>query len=290
VAIEVTIASVNLTDELQFGVEWLFKGGAPSGRGSGGLITRNTSTPGNPGKPGDGVALSIAKGFTYIINNVNFPGGVQAVLHLLDSYGDTKVIANPHLAALDNQKATIKAGDRIPISQQSFVGGGSLPTNNVVTTTSQYIDTGVLLQVTPHINAGGLVTLDVQAEVSDPGPPANPGEAPPINTRSVQTIVSVQSGQTMVMGGLIGELKSNSSEGLPLLSRIPIIGGLFGTQELKNRRNELVMFITPRVVETEIDLKNVINDLRRRMENIDDTFDVFKRQKSPASGEATGKP
>jgi len=290
VMIEVTIASVNLTDDLQFGVEWLFKGGAPSGRGSGGLITRDGSTPGNPGKPGDGVALSIAKGFTYIINNANFPGGVQAVLHLLDSYGDTKVIANPHLAALDNQKATIKAGDRIPICQQSFVGGGAIPTNNVVTTTSQYIDTGVLLQVTPHINAGGLITLEVQAEVSDPGATTAICEAPPINTRSVQTIVSVQSGQTMVMGGLIGDLKSNTSEGLPLLSRIPILGGLFGTQELKTRRNELVMFITPRVVETEIDLKNVVDDLRRRMEQVDDAFDVFKRQKSPASGEAAGKP
>src|SRR4029434_4319112 len=109
--------------------------------------------------------LAIAQGFYYIINNQNFPGGVQAALHLLDSYGDTKVIANPHLAALDNQKATIKSGEKIPINQQSIVGS----TTNVVTTTSQYIDTGVLLQVTPHINAGGLVTLEVQAEVSDPG-------------------------------------------------------------------------------------------------------------------------
>ena len=292
VAIEVTIASVTLTDDLQFGVEWLFKGGAPSGRGSGGLLTR--SAPVNPAIPATSAttnpALALAQGFTYIINNVNFPGGVQAALHLLDSYGDTKIVANPHLAALDNQKATIKAGDRIPINQQSFVGTGSNTASNVVTTTSQYIDTGVLLQVTPHINAGGLVTLDVQAEVSDPGVPANPGEAPPINTRSVQTIVSVQSGQTMVMGGLIGETKTNTSKGLPFLSRIPIIGGLFGEQQLVNNRTELVMFITPRVVASEIDLKGVVDDLRRRMENIDDTFDVFRRARSPVSGETPGKP
>ena len=203
------------------------------------------------------------------------------MLHLLDTYGDTKVVANPHLAALDNQKATIKAGNKIPINQQSFVGSGSNTTTNVVTTTSQYIDTGVLLQVTPHINAGGLVTLDVQAEVSDPGPVLNPGDAPPINTRSVQTIVSVQSGQTMVMGGLIGETTGNSSKGLPLLSRIPILGGLFGSQELTKNRTELVMFITPRVVENENDLKSTIEDLRRRMQQIDDTFDVFRRAKAP---------
>jgi len=283
VAIEVTIASVTLTDEIDFGIEWLFRGASPSGRGAGGLITRGT--PFNPGIPPvsggtTNPGLNLAQGFTYIINNAAFPGGVQAVLHLLDTYGDTKVVANPHLAALDNQKATIKAGNKIPINQQSFVGSGSNTTTNVVTTTSQYIDTGVLLQVTPHINAGGLVTLDVQAEVSDPGPVLNPGDAPPINTRSVQTIVNVQSGQTMVMGGLIGETSGNSSKGLPLLSRIPIIGGLFGDQQLTKNRTELVMFITPRVVENENDLKNTIEDLRRRMQQIDDTFDVFRRAKS----------
>ena len=77
--------------------------------------------------PATSAALGLAQGFTYIINNANFPGGVQAVLHLLDTYGDTKVVANPHLAALDNQKATIKAGNRIPINQQSFVGSGATP-------------------------------------------------------------------------------------------------------------------------------------------------------------------
>jgi general secretion pathway protein D len=274
VIIEVTIAQVALTDEINFGVEWLFKGGAPSGRGTGGLFTRDK--PINPGVPGTGTgttnpALSLAQGFVYIINNANFPGGFQAVLHLLDTYGNTKVIGNPHLAALDTQKATIKSGEKIPINQQSIVGS----TTNVVTTTSQYIDTGVLLQVTPHINAGGLVTLDVQAEVSDPGN-FLPGEAPPINTRSVQTMVSVQSGQTMVMGGLIGETKQISSEGLPLLSRIPIIGGLFGDQTLKNNRTELIMFITPRVVENELDVKSVVDDLRRRMGRLGEEFPAAK--------------
>jgi general secretion pathway protein D len=88
----------------------------------------------------------------------------------------------------------------------------------------------------------------------------------------VQTTVSVQSGQTMVMGGLIGETKQLSSEGLPLLSRIPIIGGLFGDQTIKNNRTELIMFITPRVVENEFDMKNVVDDLRRRMVRLDEEF------------------
>jgi general secretion pathway protein D len=112
VLIEVTIAEVNLTDTLQFGVDWLFKGGAPSGRGSGGLLTGGLIKPvGNPAvPPADSAttpAAQLLSGFTYIINNANFPGGVQAVLNLLDTYGNTKVVANPHVGALDNQKATI---------------------------------------------------------------------------------------------------------------------------------------------------------------------------------------
>jgi hypothetical protein len=190
------------------------------------------------------------------------------VLNLLDQYGNTRVVSNPHVAAQDNQKATIKSGDRIPICQQTAVGS----TTNTFTTTASYIDTGVLLQVTPHINAGGLVTLDVQAEVSNPGAQSNPCDAPPIATRSVQTLVSVPSGRTMVMGGLILDTKGNSSAGLPLISRIPILGGLFGKQELKNNRTELVLFVTPRVMETEQDNEAIINDLRRRMQNLDRVF------------------
>ena len=274
VMIDVTIAEVKLTDQLQFGVDWVFKGGAPSGRGSGGNFNRNVGfNPAVPiptsaaGAAASGLAAA-AQGFSYLINNANFPGGVQAALNLLDQYGNTKVVANPHLAALDNQKATIKAGNRIPVNQQTLVGS----TVNAVTTTSQYIDTGVLLQVTPHINAGGLVTLDVQAEVSSPGTPANPGDAPPIDTRSVQTLLAVPSGQTMVMGGLIQDQKGNSNNGLPILNRIPILGGLFGSETLTNNRSELVLFITPHTVTDSSQIQSTIEDLRRKMETLDRVF------------------
>jgi general secretion pathway protein D len=274
--IEVTIAEVKLTDQLQFGIDWVFKGGAPSGRGSGGNFNQPQNTGFNPAVPlptGAPGALSAgltiaAQGFSYLINNANFPGGVQAVLHLLDKYGNTKVIANPHIAALDNQKATIKAGNRIPVNQQTIVGN----TTNAVTTTSQYIDTGVLLQVTPHINDGGLVTLDVQAEVSSPGTPDVVGGAPPIDTRSVQTLLAVPSGETMVMGGLIQETKGNTTNGLPWISRIPGLGALFGNQTLDNNRSELVLFITPRAVDDTGAVSRVIEELRRKMERLDDVF------------------
>lgn len=285
VMIEVTIAEVKLTDQFGLGVDWLFKGAAPSGRGSGGMFQQNA--PFNPAVPlpttaagaaASGLAVA-AQGFSYLINNANFPGGVQAALNLLDTYGNTKVISNPHIAALDNQKATIKSGNRIPVNQQTIVGS----TTNAVTTTSQYIDTGVLLQVTPHINEGGLVTLDVQAEVSSPGNPAAAGDAPPIDTRSVQTMLAVPSGETMVMGGLITEQKGNATNGLPYLDRLPVIGGLFGNQTLTNNRTELVLFITPRVITDPTDFAPIIDDLRNRMRDLGSEF-------PPKPEKVSGKP
>ena len=88
----------------------------------------------------------------------------------------------------------------------------------------------------------------------------------------MQTLISVPSGRTMVMGGLINETRGNSSQGIPLISRIPILGGLFGAQELKDNRTELVLFITPRVVENEQDVGAIVDDLRKRMEYLDRMF------------------
>jgi general secretion pathway protein D len=266
IVMEMAIVEVTLTDEFQAGVDWVFKGGAPSGRGYGGNVANPNAAANSAALVGQAISGALSGGFSYLIGDGL--GGIQAAIRLLDTYGNVKVVSNPHIAALDNQKATIKVGDRIPINQQSIVGS----TTNVVTTTSSYIDTGVLVQVTPHINAGGLVTLDVQAEVSNPGNPAVAGDAPPISTRSVQTLVAVPSGETMVMGGLITETKQNSTSGLPLVNRIPILGALFGNQDYKNNRTELVLFVTPRVVDNMNDINTVINDLRRRMDNIDELF------------------
>ena len=271
VLIDVTIAQVALTDDLKYGVEWYFTNGAKQ---AGGLFRAGT-VPGNLFDVAASAAVAgigpVVPGFSYLLAGL-VPGGVTAALTMLGTAGDTKVVANPHVAALDNQKATIKVGDRIPICQETYVGNTTGSTNNAVTTTSQYVDTGVLLAVTPHINAGGLVQLEVQAEVSIPGATTRQCEAPPINTRSVQSILSVQSGQTMVMGGLINDRKILESNGIPVLSKIPVLGALFGTQTFKDERTELVLFITPRVIENEFDVKGVLDDIRRKMERLEGAF------------------
>lgn len=271
VMIELVIAEVSLVDEFQFGVEWYFKNGSNQ---AGGNFRRGT-VPGDIFGAIAGTAANVAgvgigarvPGFNYLLSGM-FPGGIQAAVSLLGTAGNTKIVANPHVAALDNQRSTIKVGDRIPITQQTLVGG----TTNAVTTTSQYIDTGVLVSVTPRINAGGLVTMDIQAEVSNPGDVTNAGDAPPINTRSLQSVVAVQTGDTLIMGGLIRDTKQVGSEGIPWLAKLPILGGLFGQQQIKDNRSELVLFVTPRVVENGTDMRNIIDDLRKRMEYLDRTF------------------
>jgi type II secretory pathway component GspD/PulD (secretin) len=158
-------------------------------------------------------AVELAKGFTYIINNANFPGGVQAVLQLLDSYGNTKVVANPHVAALDNQKATIKAGNRSPHLQADFRrhrAGAADDRRHDRTSQHRY---GVLLHVTPHINAGGPVPRsNVPGEVEQSlREPSTLCEARPSTPARAVDRVRAERAITMIMAALISDTTPETS-------------------------------------------------------------------------------
>ncbi|MCY7328121.1 MAG: hypothetical protein LH618_06210, partial [Saprospiraceae bacterium] len=164
---------------------------------------------------------------------------------------------------LDNEKATINVGDQFSVDTVSSSGTG---TGGNVVTTRQYLTTGVILTVTPRINAGGRVTLDVNQEVSSPtSTSANPN----IATRKAQTVVTVSSGETMVLAGLIQDINTTGSSGIPLLSKIPLIGGLFGTQSLSKKRTELVLLITPTVVTNSDDARAVTEEIRRKLPSLE---------------------
>ena len=274
VVMEVTIAEVTLTDDIQFGVDWLFRGGAPSGRGSGGNINSLLVGANNPNVPPvtTDPVLKLAQGFTYILNNVNFPGGIQAALKLLDSYGNTKVIANPHVAALDNQKAH----DQVRRSHSDQFATRRWAARSTASRRRRSTSTRACCcrsrRTSMRADSSRSTCRPRSACPATRAVPAEQQCAPPISTRSVQTLIAVPTGRTMVMGGLINETRSNTSQGIPFVSRIPFLGGLFGEQELKNNRTELVLFITPRVVEDEKDIGLVIDDLRKRMEYLDRMF------------------
>ena len=141
-------------------------------------------------------------------------------------------------------------GSQIPILTSQGVVPGGTGGSSLFSNTIQNRNTGVILSVTPRINAGGWVTLEVEQEVSSPGPPPVGGiQSPSINIRSVSTQVTVKNAQTIAIGGIISETKGNSRNGVPLLGRIPGLGLLFSSTSRKTSRTELIALITPHVIE-----------------------------------------
>jgi general secretion pathway protein D len=257
VLVEVTIAEVQLSGALTYGLEWFFNNGNNlSGRlvnayGTAGTSALSSLDP--------SAAAGAPLPFTAVWKTTG--GNISAVLSALAKNTKVNVLSSPHVMVTDNQVAKINVGQSVPIEGQSAIVG-----TNILRSVS-YVDTGVVLSVRPHINAGGLVTLEVSQEVSDVqvGVTTSGLNSPTINKRSAQTIVAVQSGDTMVLAGLIKDNKSAGSQGLPLLSEIPVVGALFGAKSDTTERSELIITITPRVVNDNQQARDVTAEFRKKL-------------------------
>lgn len=259
VLIEVTIAEVTLTDDLSYGVEWAISSGS---RKSFQLDTN---------KDVSGIA-ALVPGFSYALSNVA-GDAIKAVFNTLATDGKVNVLSSPHIMVADNQTAKIQVGNSVPI-QTSSTAALATTTTGTVTSTIQYLDTGVMLSVTPHINAGGLVNLDINQEVSNAIENKVSGlDSPTITKRAAKTIVTVQSGETMVLGGLISENNNVGSSGIPFLSEIPILGAVFGSKTRNATKTELILLITPRVANNVTQGKDISDELRRKMGETKDLID-----------------
>ena len=271
VSVEVLVAEVTLSDDLKFGIEWFVNARNNTVGSLRGLNGDGSASGRLPRLPGvldaAGVALDprslipTTPGLQLI--NLGPGGDIRAVLQALGRDGRSKVISTPRVMVLDNEKATLNVGSQISVDTGASTGTG---TGGNVVTTRQYLSTGVILNVTPRINAGGRVTLDVNQEVSSP---IGDGTNPTISTRKAQTVVTVSSGETMVLAGLMQDTNSTGSSGLPLLSKIPLIGALFGTQTLNKTRTELVLLITPTVVTNSDDARAVTDEIRRKLPSLE---------------------
>jgi len=261
VLVEVTVAEVTLTDDLRFGVDW-FLTGRSVGQSS---VTSGQLNMGSlPATPTGAVPA-----FTglQLVNRLG--GDVRGVLNALGKDGRLQVLATPQLMVLDNQKAQIKIGDRISVqTQQQTVAG----TTSGLINSFQYVETGILLSVTPRINSGGQVTLEVNQEVSVPLPPAVAGANPDISQRTASTSVVVSSGESVVLGGLIRQDNTRSTSGIPLLSKIPVLGAAFGTQSIVKRRTETILLIRPLVLTNPQQAIEAAAELRRRMGALESLF------------------
>lgn len=254
VLIEVTIAEVTLNDDLQYGLQWFFNLKADNG---------NQHDFGFSAL-GSGAVAAAFPGFSYLFTATD----VQAVFNALVEVTEVKVLSSPLLMVLDSQTARLQVGDSVPIATQSAVS--TTDPGAPVVNSIQFRDTGVILEVTPRVNANGLVLLDVMQEVSNVIPTTTSQlNSPTIQQRSIKTSVAVQSGDLIALGGLIRDNQSEAVSGVPWLSAIPIIGNLFKTTTKTNVRTELLVLIIPRVVYNQRDARGVTKDLRKRMNALD---------------------
>jgi general secretion pathway protein D len=165
------------------------------------------------------------------------------------SDSDTKLLQNPELRALDNQKATLKIGDRIPIATGSFGGTGGIG-GTLVNTQFQYIDVGVNIDITPHIHSDKEVTLKMTLEVSSVSGVQNIGgiSQPVIGQRRIEHETRLQDGEVNLVGGILEDTETNSLSGYPWLTKIPILKYLFGQDNKERQQNEIVFAITPHII------------------------------------------
>lgn len=247
VLIEATIAEVQLSNNLSYGIRWFLEGGSSSNP-----VDVGFNAPLPTGIGGAGFSLGI-------FNSVD---QLRALFDLLDSESSVKFLSAPHIMVVDNQTATFRVGDQIPINTrttQSTVGADS-----PIVSEFQYRDTGTLLQVTPRINAGGMITLEINQEVSSPGAAAT-GDNPPIAQRTIDSTVIVHSGQSIVLGGMIRENLRTGKDGIPLLKDIPVLGALFSTTSEDISRTELIVTLTPRVVTNPNEVYELSRELRTKL-------------------------
>lgn len=243
VMIQVMVAEVTLTDNLQYGVEWWLK----SRHARLGLDTGLVAPAGNPviSVP----AGAAAGGLNLLL--LNSAGDITGLFNLLASNTDVNILSAPHVLASDGKVAKIEVGSEEPVITQTLSAptatvAGSLTTSNSV----QYRPTGILLEVKPSINASGRVTLSVTQEVSARGSNVEAGGSvyPSFTKRRVSTEVTLEEGRTLMIAGLIQDRGNKSSQGLPSLKDIPVLGLLFGTNKREADKTELMMTITPYIV------------------------------------------
>ena len=252
VLIEAAITEVSLTDDLRYGVQWNFTSG-------------NTNTVLTESTASTDVVRQVP-GFSFLFART----GLNAVLNTLATKTKINVVSAPKLLVLNNQTAVLQVGDQVPVLTQSSTStiAGNAPVINAI----EYRDTGVILKVTPRVNASGVVLLDVSQEVSDVNVARTAGSgvaSPTISTRKINTSVAVKDGEVLALGGLIRNTESRDKIGFPFLSQIPVIGGLFGRQAKNIDRTELIVILRPRVVRSVEDGRAITDELRRKIRSLE---------------------
>jgi general secretion pathway protein D len=266
VAIDATVAEVTLNDTLTYGVQYYLAGtqlGGSNTPSTGTSGTGTTATTGNTGSLfstlGTSMLTAVAPGMNLVLGPANMP---NVILNALHNVTNVKVLSNPSLVVLDNQTATLQVGDQVPISTGSAT---VLTANNTVVSTIDYRNTGIILRVVPRVSANGNVIIDIEQESSSVTPGSASSLTPTISDRRVKSSVSVASGQTVLLAGLISDEVDRTRQGIPVLDKIPGIGDLFSQQSGTKVRTELIIFIRPTIIRDAVDAHMVAEELRAKL-------------------------
>jgi general secretion pathway protein D len=198
-------------------------------------------------------------GFNFLIGQEAQPAAILDALHTVTS---VKVLSNPSLVVINNQAATLQVGDEVPVSTGSAT---VLTTNNTVVNTIDYRNTGIILRVSPRINVNGNVRLEVEQEISNVSPATAASLTPTVSERRVKSSISVATGQTVLLAGLISEQQDGSRNGIPLLDEIQGLGNAFSHQDKKGTRTELIIFIRPQIIRDGTDAHHIAEELRSKL-------------------------
>jgi general secretion pathway protein D len=258
VRIDAVIAEVTLNDALQYGTQFFFKSG-----GINGILNTGATTT----SPASASAATLNLGFPGFFLGGNGAGGAPFAIQALQQVTTVHVLSSPELLVLDNQPARLQVGSVVPYLSQT--SQSTITSNAPVVSSINYQQTGVIMQVTPRVNSGGLVTLDVMQDVSDVSTIiTTPGiNSPTFDDRNVTSRVVVQDGQTIGLAGLITDTASIGNQGIPWLKDIPLLGLLAGNQNNTRQRRELLILITPHVIHDQRDARALTDDLRDQLIN-----------------------
>ena len=276
VHIEAQVVEVALTGELSYGVNWFFEravtdAGLPSavGRNSWRTLAGNvTGTVTGAGAPG--------LGWTFLGRNA------AAIISALDEVTDLRLLQTPSVFVRNNAEAELNVGSRIPVNSVSI---NPVMGSDTAYTQVQYLDTGIILKVRPRVTQDGMVFLDLAQEVSSPLGEVDEFGNVRIDTRYLKTEAAVQSGDTVMLAGLISEGASRGSTGFPGLSRLPVVGGLFGQQRTRNDRSEVIILLTPTIVRNPLEARRLTDEYSRRFRAMEP---LHLREDAEAAREGAG--
>ena len=269
VHIEAQVAEVKLEGNLRYGVNWYFENAIPDPTLRALALGRTIwgSTAGRAGGLNVESDGSITGGLSATFLGPN----AMAVINALDRVTDVNLLQTPSVVVRNNAEATFNVGSRIPIQSVSVNTGTSDPTNTI--SQVQYLDTGTILKVRPRITKDGMVFLDLVQEVSTPGAVAADAQGNVrIDTRRLKTEAAIQSGETVMLAGLIQDQRDKGSSGVPGLSRIPWIGGLFGTQSTITTRTEVIVLLTATIIRNPQEARDLTDEYGQKFRALEPLY------------------